>query len=509
MTRQLFLPLLMLAVVLPACSKDEAGEPQPPEPDMAVFLDEALSVAPEGGDVKLRIKANKPWRLAMPQGKEYLNGELHSREGEAGETEVIFTAFPNTGVAARSTTFELTAGRAEPATVTLTQEEVRYEMPAEDEVKRRLLRLLNEVGNPRWSFLWTADKPLDQWGTEVKWKDGRLELYLNEHEMKGKIDLSDLKCLTRLRCAKNQITEIDVSDCPLLEYIDATGSGVRRIDLQGCLSLKELNAGYNNLTAIDFGWCTTLKEVHVENNALTSLDLSRCVSLERISCAVNRLSALEIPYRNNLRSLWCYENELRQLDLSDSPWLGMLNCGDNAIETLDVKGCIRLSQLWCYSNRLTEIDCSDSKETLGAYYCFSNRLRKIDVSGYRKLHELHCSDNEITDINITGCDGLGWLYCAYNQIEDIDFTGIDPHMVARIDVTGNRLLAVDLTPFVHGFHIWCKDTRTGGEIPLFFDRLEDFEHEARYEYLPGSGSYIDRGYGWWYPGEPEKGSHTR
>ena len=47
------------------------------------------------------------------------------------------------------------------------------------------------------------------------------------------------------------------------------------------------------------------------------------------------------------------------------------------------------------------------------------------------------------------------------------------------------------------------------EIPEHFDRLLEFEHDARYEYRPDTGTFTDRGYGWWYPGEPDKMAHRR
>lgn len=505
------LALILLTAIWFAGCTQKADEPPAPEPDTAFFHDENLMAPPDGGDIKIRFRTNKPWKLDFISYKESLNGQLHAREGDAGDAEVIYTAFPNTGADTKSTTFRLTAGRAAPTEITITQEAIGIDLPTEDQVRQYLMRLYEATDGPNWRFKgkWGSDLPLNQWGSEVKYENGRLELNLTEHYLKGDIDLSGCKALVRLRCAKNQITKIDVSDCPLLEHIDATGSGVKQINVNGCHSLKELFAGYNNLTGINVGWCTTLNYLRIENNNLQTLDLSRCVSIRDLSCHTNRLKELEIPYRANLRSLWCYENELRSLDLSNSEWLDMLNCGDNAIEHLDITGCKRLTDLWCYSNRLTELEYADCKETLAAFYCFSNKLRKIDVSGFRRLHELHCSDNDISDINITGCKGLGWLYCAYNQIEHIDFSGLDLDIVARIDVTGNRLLDTDLTPFVHLFHLWCKGTRTGGEIPELFDGFEDFEHDARYEYLPASGTYIDHGYGWWYPGEPEKMSHTR
>lgn len=65
--------------------------------------------------------------------------------------------------------------------------------------------------------------------------------------------------------------------------------------------------------------------------------------------------------------------------------------------------------------------------------------------------------------------------------------------------------------------LYCRDNPILAEIPEAFDRLQVFEHDARYEYRtetdPTTGeertAATDMGRGWWYPGEPEKGAHIR
>ena len=126
------------------------------------------------------------------------------------------------------------------------------------------------------------------------------------------------------------------------------------------------------------------------------------------------------------------------------------------------------------------------------------------------LSTLHCSDNSITDLNITGCCRLSELYCSHNRIKELDFTGIDTHILGTLDCSYNRLQRADITSLTYLKHLWCQGNRIGGEIPLWFDEfLQDFEYDVRYDYRPEIDNYVDRGYGWWYPGEPEKGAHRR
>ncbi|MDE7136276.1 MAG: hypothetical protein K2N91_06565, partial [Muribaculaceae bacterium] len=134
---------------------------------------------------------------------------------------------------------------------------------------------------------------------------------------------------------------------------------------------------------------------------------------------------------------------------------------------------------------------------------------KLDVSGFYKLDALHCSDNGMTSLKFAGCKSLRWLYCSYNQLETLEFTGLDLEIFERLDCSYNRLREADIASLPKLIRLWCQGNRIGGEIPAHFDRLLEFEHDARYEYRPQTDTYTDRGYGWWYPGEPDKMSHSR
>ncbi|MBO5252081.1 MAG: hypothetical protein J6B31_08860, partial [Bacteroidaceae bacterium] len=66
-------------------------------------------------------------------------------------------------------------------------------------------------------------------------------------------------------------------------------------------------------------------------------------------------------------------------------------------------------------------------------------------------------------------------------------------------------------------HVNFSDTKVSMEIPAFFPSgIYDFYYERRYtDYNKVWDSannkwvvtYTDNGYGWWFPGEPERGYH--
>jgi len=507
------LPLLAVAAIgLGGCTEAEDA-PVLPEIDAVELAATELCIGGQGGDVVLRFNANRDWTITYVDDRTATYGLLQTREGGAGTgCEAIYTAFPNTGKAARDVTFRISAGRAS-AEITVRQDALGIELPSEDEVKAYLMRLYNETDGPNWRFKckWRSDLPLNQWGTEVKYENGLLELNLAEHYLKGKVNLSGCRALVRIRAAKNAITEVDLSDCPMLKSADFTNNGLQSIDVSGCLSLTRLNVSYNLLSYLDIGWSTTLSELRCEYNAIEDMDLSRCVSLQDLACHNNRLKRLEIPHRQRLDGLWCYANEIRTLDVSNAPRLWMFNCSENELESLDVSGC-PLRVLWCYSNHIKEIDLSASRKHLSELYCSSNELGTLDFRDFDMLGWVQCSDNNLTYLDIRGCRNLTRLYCSYNRLESLDFDGVNVKLLfSELDCSYNRMKRADLTSLLFLKKLWCQGNRLGGEIPEWMDNLTVFEHDARYEYLPSgtSSNYTDRGYGWWYPGEPHSGHHSR
>ncbi len=96
------------------------------------------------------------------------------------------------------------------------------------------------------------------------------------------------------------LTEINVLDFPLLEY---------------------LNCGNNQLTSLDISNQPTLRWLICDNNQFTSLDVSTQPDLRRLSCSGNQLDSLDISKNNLLGQdepdwLPCF------LEIEDMPSLG-------------------------------------------------------------------------------------------------------------------------------------------------------------------------------------------
>ena len=109
------------------------------------------------------------------------------------------------------------------------------------------------------------------------------------------------------------------------------------------------------LTSLDISGCVNLDYLNCGLNELTELDISDCGLLE-LYCGANRLTSLDVTGCHGLHYLFCENNELAELDLSNNTEIEMLGCENNVLTNLDVSANRELAFLWCFGNRLSSID---------------------------------------------------------------------------------------------------------------------------------------------------------
>lgn len=205
--------------------------------------------------------------------------------------------------------------------------------------------------------------------------------------------------LTSLDCSNNRLTELDISNCTKLEY---------------------LNCGFNvTLSKLNLGPNKSLNQLYCSNNCITELDLSNYTKLDTLSCGSNDMTRLNVRGCTALVHLDCAFNELTDLNISDCTELVWLNCEYNNLNELDVSHCTKLEYLRCASNNLTELDTHAIPE-LQHLICIYNNLEKLDVSGLLKLEYLECSYNNLKELDVTGLLLLETVYCAGNHLTKLN-----------------------------------------------------------------------------------------
>ena len=375
-----------------------------------------------------------------------------------------------------------------------------------DAAIRALLKLIYEQTNgDNWTNNenWLSDKPVDEWYGVIKDISGSMVLILDRNNLGGSLDLTHvddlaalgLSCFKCFALSGNSLTSINVSGCTSLNELNCLDNLLTSLDVSGCTSLTSL--GYINnalLTSLNVSGCTSLTDyLTIADIPLTSLDVSGCTSLTDLVIARTPLTSLDVSGFTSLSVLSCSDNQLTSLDVSGCTSLTELECRDNPILTsLNVSGCTSLTVLNCPRNQLTSMDVSGCT-SLSELSCFDNNLASLDVSTCKSLNKLNCYNNNLASLNVSGCTSLSVLSCSDNQLTSLDVS------------TCKSLNTLE-----------CHNNKITSEIPDWFSQLGTFIHDYRYTYWTEWNyeedvlvyKYKDMGIGWWYPGEPEKGSHT-
>ena len=294
----------------------------------------------------------------------------------------------------------------------------------------------------------------------------RLDCYINQLTS---LDISECKALTQLDCSNNQLTSLNIMSCKSLEYLGCGDNQFTSLNVSGHTALTFMDCRISDkLTSINASGCTALKTLEFAHSPVNSVDISGCTSMESFYTNNSQLNSLNVSGCTALKTLYVSHQQLSSLDVSNLTSLTTLTCSSNPLRTLNVTGCTALKELncgWC-------------------------QLSSLNVSGCVALSELLCIENQMTSLNVTGCTALKKMFC-YNNLLSV------------IDVSTCKSLTL----------LNCENNQVTAEIPEWFSQFE-FIHDERYRYWQENVNGVsvtkheDRGIGWWYPGEPEKGEHS-
>lgn len=162
------------------------------------------------------------------------------------------------------------------------------------------------------------------------------------------LDLSKCPNLENLDASANDLTSINLGYTTALTSIiiynnDLTGS----LDVSKHKSLRQLFARDNQLTTVNLGSNSVLWYVHLYNNQLTDLDVSGCTNLSYLQVRNNNLTCIGVnaAQLSSIPSNWYKDNTAAySTDCGDDDGDGVINgidtCPDTPNgETVDANGC--------------------------------------------------------------------------------------------------------------------------------------------------------------------------
>lgn len=100
-------------------------------------------------------------------------------------------------------------------------------------------------------------------------------------------------------------------------------------DLTALEALTSLDLNGSRMTSsAGLGYCTGLTTLKCANNQLTELNLSGLTKLTTLWCHLNQLTTLDVSQLTNLTELWCFQNNLTELDITRLTNLNRIYCGN-------------------------------------------------------------------------------------------------------------------------------------------------------------------------------------
>ena len=270
------------------------------------------------------------------------------------------------------------------------------------------------------------------------------------------LDVSNNTALTRLDCFYNQLTSLDLSKNTALTYLSCYNNQLTSLDVSNNTALTYLSCYLNLLTSLDVSNNTALTSLDCNRNLLTALDISKNTALTSLRCYDNQLTSLDVSNNTALTDLRCYGNQLTSLDVSNNTVLTFLQCNRNQLTSLDVSKNTALTTLSCTYNQLTSLDVS--KNTALTYLsCYNNLLTSLDVSNNSALTTLRCDYNKFTSLDVSNNTALTDLRCYDNQLTSLDVS--NNTALTRLDCYNNQLTSLDVSNNTALTDLYCHSNK--------------------------------------------------
>ena len=147
-------------------------------------------------------------------------------------------------------------------------------------------------------------------------------LYLGSQATITSLDISLNSKLEWLNMSSNKISSAAIADKVNLIYLAVSDNLLSSLDVSNMINLEQLlcsdfdNVG--QLTDLDVSNNPLLWRLHCEGNQLTTLDLSNNPLMNWLSCEKNNITSLDVSNLSALTMLTCNNNALTELNIANN-----------------------------------------------------------------------------------------------------------------------------------------------------------------------------------------------
>ncbi len=253
---------------------------------------------------------------------------------------------------------------------------------------------------------------------------GLIESFQCTGQQLTNVDLSNCPNITTINCQFNELTKLDLSSCPKLTRLDLRDNKISSIVISNNQKLEWLDLNNNNLTNFTLNNQEELVTLRLDNNLLTNINISNNPKLPKFSFANNPVVSVDASNCDSLEIVAFSYGEgrtLTHLNLSGCTSLTSVFVDGNNLQSINLTGCKALKRLDCKNNQLKTLITTDNKalETLN---CSENQLTQLNLGSNNLLKNVSCNFNQLISINAQNCNQLTTLDCSSNRITQLNLT---------------------------------------------------------------------------------------
>lgn len=422
-------------------------------------------------------------------------------------------------------TSPLFEGIAEGGVVDLKNDAVSFS--TYNSIRDVLVKIYNDCGGKDWEHQgnWCTDAPVSEW--EGVFYDSDTDVYywafLQDNKLTGTFSIEGCDEKVEGYLSGGDLEHIYIKNCPNFSIFSA-------------LSETKLRSVYlENVRFAD-------RRIWIDDNPLLEkIEIYNCdyIGEERPGISVGNNPLLKALSWNGKRVMFYISNSSIENVSFVFEDKGPIFFSENHIAIYD--GC-KISKMSVDGTCDLGFYCSDleiNELVLTNGVNFSNFGEEVQNKKIPYFYAEHCSldysfvrkidDIDIIELSLPYCDIRNdeLVFSNCSNIKRINLQGID--MPGTVDIRNTPNLQSfscddsNIKELLFDEHIneveaSCSDCRyLSQEFPAFFTNKYGFHHDERYDYIesvydPSIGDwigtkYVDNGYGWWYPGEPQSGYH--
>lgn len=326
------------------------------------------------------------------------------------------------------------------------------------------LDVVSGTGEGSASFVKTAEYPelmyvkvvspfsdTRRWETTTTFRSLDESLYLAGQDL-SIVDVTDYPLLVYLDISNNNLTLIDVTKNSKLTYFYCNNNNLLSLNILENPMLQELYCHTNQLIELDVSENDGLYKLICNSNQISTLDVSNLSLLNTLNFASNSISSIDITNNPNLNTLIAYGNNITTLNLVSSSNLTELNLNDNYLTSGSINTILTSLDSYGNSNGYAFLGgYNNSYPTLVGLESYNNLIAKgwnIQINGYSIDFSVTPSDNiidmgaaAITSANLSSNVDIQYLYISSNTLSDLDIS--NNINLVRLDCSYNNLSILD------------------------------------------------------------------